>query len=315
MLGEVPEAQTAGLLVALRSRPPDAPTLSACARALRAHRLAVHPEVRPLVDTCGTGGDGAGTFNISTTAAFVVAGAGGAVAKHGNRSVTSKSGSADVLEALGCTLDVGPDGARRLLDATGFAFLFAPVFHPAMAHVGPVRRALRIRTIFNLLGPLANPALAERQLLGVYDASLTEVIAEALRELGSERAVVVHCEGLDEIGLHAVTRGHRLQDGRVGPFSLDPGDFGFRRAPLAAIGGGDARTNSGITRSVLSGQPGAPLDVVVLNSAAAIEVAGLAPTFAEALERARDAIASGKALQVLDRYIESSRRLAPGGPR
>ncbi len=313
MLGEVPEAPAAGLLVALRTRRPDSRTLAACARALRAHRLAVNPEVRPLVDTCGTGGDKAGTFNVSTTAAFIVAGAGAGVAKHGNRSVSSKTGSADVLEALGVALDLGPEGACRLLDAAGFAFLFAPVFHPAMAHVAPVRRALRIRTVFNLLGPLVNPALAERQLLGVHDPELTEVVAETLRELGSEAALVVHCEGLDEIGVHAPTRGHRLRDGKVTPFALDPDGHGFRRAPIAAIAGGDAAANAAILRSVLDGGTGPCADVAILNAAAALEVAGQARDLREGLDQSRAAVSGGLARGVLDRVVSTSRRLKDGG--
>jgi anthranilate phosphoribosyltransferase len=313
MLGDVPEAQTAGLLVALRTREPDAATLAACARAMRAHRLAVHAEVRPLIDTCGTGGDKAGTFNISTAAALVVAAAGGAVAKHGNRSVSSRAGSADVIEASGCSLDVGPQGARRLLDATGFAFLYAPVFHPAMANVAPVRRALGIRTLFNLLGPLANPALAGCQLLGVYDPSLTEVMAEALRELGTEAAWVVHCDGLDEIGLHGVTRGHLVKDGSIQPFTLNPEELGLGAAPLDALRGGEAEENAVILRSVLEGEKGPRSDVVALNAAAALYVSGLARDVSEGLDSARDALESGRALRVLERYAESSQRASTRG--
>jgi len=308
MMGDVPEAQTAGILVALRTREPDAATLAACARAMRAHRLAVHAEVRPLIDTCGTGGDRTSTFNISTAAALVVAAAGGAVAKHGNRSVSSKAGSADVIEAAGCSLDVGPSGARTLLDATGFAFLFAPVFHPAMAHVAPVRRALGIRTLFNLLGPLTNPALAECQLLGVYDPDLTGVVAEALRELGTEGALVIHCEGLDEIGLHGVTRGHWVQGDRVESFALDPAEHGIEPAPIESLVGGDSKKNADILRSVLDGEEGPRSEVVALNAAAALHVAGLAGNMRRGLDMAREVLRSGRALRVLERYAESSHR-------
>lgn len=310
MLGELPEAQTAGLLVALRTRPADAPTLAACARAMRAHRLAVHAEVQPLIDTCGTGGDKAGTFNISTAAALVVAAAGGAVAKHGNRSVSSRAGSADVVEAAGCSLDVGPEGARTLLDATGFAFLFAPVFHPAMAHVAPVRRALGIRTLFNLLGPLVNPALAQCQLLGVYDPALTRVLGEALQELGTEAALVVHCEGLDEIGLHGVTQGHLVRASGLEPFSVDPGELGLDRAPIEALRGGDPEANAAILRSVLDGEEGPRSDVVALNAAAALYVSRLARDLHEGLDTARDVLKSARALRVLERYAESSQRIS-----
>jgi len=311
MAGDAPEAQTAGLLVALRTREPDAPTLAACARAMRAHRIAVPVEVRPVIDTCGTGGDRAGTFNISTAAALVVAAAGGAVAKHGNRSVSSRSGSADVLEKAGCALDVGPQGARTLLDATGFVFLFAPYFHPAMANVAPVRKALGIRTLFNLLGPLANPALAGCQLLGVYDPEMTGVMAEALVELGTESALVIHCAGLDEIGLHDVTRGHFVREGRVEPFSLDPTELGVASAPIEALAGGDPTENVEILKSALRGDPGPWSDVTALNAGAALHVAGLAKDLREGLERAREVQRTGDALRVLERYSESSQRARP----
>ena len=310
MEGNVPEAQIAGLLVAIAGRPPEARLLAAAARVLRAHRVAVLPQVRPLVDTCGTGGDGAGTFNISTAAAMVVASAGAAVAKHGNRGVSSRVGSADVLEAAGCTIAVSPDGARDLLDATGFVFLFAPAFHPAMRHVGPVRKSLGIRTLFNLLGPLANPALAEFQLVGVYDAGLTRVMAEALKELGTKSALVVHCSGLDEIGLHAVTEGTRVVDERVEAFRLDPADVGLKPAPVSALKGGEAQENASLLRTALSGEPGPHGDIVALNAAAALQVAEKVPDLRQGLELVRERMSSGAALRVLDRYADSSGRMA-----
>lgn len=310
MMGEVPQPQTAGLLVALRVKEPDAATLAACARAMRAHRLAVQAAVQPLVDTCGTGGDRTGTFNISTAAALVVAAAGGAVAKHGNRSVSSKAGSADVLEASGAALSLGPKQAERCLDATGFAFLFAPVFHPAMANVAPVRKALGVRTLFNLLGPLANPALAGRQLLGVYDPAMTKVMAEALFELGTEAALVVHCDGLDEIGLHAPTRGHLVEDGKVQDFTLDPKELGLKPATIAELAGGDGAENASILEAILDGEKGPRADVVALNAGAALHVAGLAKDIPEGLERARSVIEDGSASRVLERYVETSQRLA-----
>jgi anthranilate phosphoribosyltransferase len=312
MLGEVAETVTAGLLVALRVREPDASTLAACARAMRAHRMAVTTEVRPLVDTCGTGGDRSFTFNISTAAALVVAAAGGAVAKHGNRSVSSRAGSADVLEASGAVLTLGPREAARTLDATGFAFLFAPVFHPAMSNVAPVRKALGIRTLFNLLGPLANPALAQRQLLGVYDPSMTRVMAEALVDLGCESALVIHCEGLDEIGLHGVTQGHFVNDGSVSSFFLDPRDLKVAKAPLEALSGGDAQKNAEILKAVLEGEPGPRSDVVALNAAAALGVAGLTRDLAAGLGVAREVLKSGSAARVLTRYVETTKRLSAG---
>ncbi|HEY7817783.1 MAG TPA: anthranilate phosphoribosyltransferase [Vicinamibacteria bacterium] len=312
ILGEVPETLTAGLLVALRMREPDAATLAACARAMRAHRMVVTTEVRPLVDTCGTGGDRTSTFNISTAAALVVAAAGGAVAKHGNRSVSSQAGSADVLEASGAVLTLGPREAARGLDATGFSFLFAPVFHPAMANVASVRRALSIRTLFNLLGPLANPALAERQLVGVYDPSMTRVMAEALLELGCESALVIHCDGLDEIGLHGVTQGHFVNEGSVSSFVLDPKNLRVAKASLEALKGGDASTNAEILKAVLEGEEGPRSDVVALNAAAALGVAGLTRDLAEGLGVAREVLKVGGAARVLARYVETTRRLASG---
>lgn len=307
MRGEADPALFGGFLVALASRPPEPAHLAAAARAMRAHRVAIHPQVRPLVDTCGTGGDGAGTFNISTAAAMVVAAAGCAVAKHGNRGVSSKVGSADVLEQLGCKLDLAPGDACRLIDATGFAFLFAPAFHPAMKHAAPVRRALGIRTIFNMLGPLANPALAEFQLLGVFDPSLTGTMAHTLHELGSQGALVVHCDGLDEIGLHAPTTGHRLKNGKVEAVTIDAEALGIARQPVSALAGGDAPTNARIIREALGGGAGAPSDIVALNAAAALEVAGQVADLGEGLGLARGLMRSGAALAVLDRYSASSR--------
>jgi len=310
MMGEAPQPQTAGLLVALRVKEPDAAALAACARAMRAHRLAVQSEVKPLVDTCGTGGDRTGSFNISTAAALVVAAAGGAVAKHGNRSVSSRAGSADVLEASGASLSLGPSQASQCLDATGFAFLFAPVFHPAMANVAPVRKALGVRTLFNLLGPLANPALAERQLLGVYDPGMTRVVAEALLELGTEGALVIHCDGLDEIGLHAVTAGHFVTEGRVEPFELDPKDLELQPASIEELRGGDAEENAAILEAVLNGERGPRADVVAVNAAAALGVAGLTRDLAEGIDVAREVLRNGSALRVLKRYVGTSQRLA-----
>lgn len=308
--GDGDEAQIAGLLVALATQPVDGALLAAAARVMRKHRVAVLPEVRPLVDTCGTGGDGSGTFNVSTAAALVVAAAGAAVAKHGNRGVSSKVGSADVLEALGCQLALQPLAARDLLDATGFVFLFAPAFHPAMRHVGPIRAKLGVRTIFNLLGPLSNPALAEFQVLGVFDDLHTLPMAEALAELGSRGAVVVHCDGLDEFGLHAVTRGYRLVEGAISPFEFDPAEAGLAAAPISALTGGDMAQNAQLLRDAIAGAPGPHADVVALNAGAALFVAGLAPDIPAGVRESLSLMKAGKATRVLDRYIESSARFA-----
>ncbi len=312
LAGESDQAQTAGLLVALRISEPDGPTLAACSRAMRNHRQAVHSQVRPLVDTCGTGGDKSGSFNISTASALVVAAAGGAVAKHGNRSVSSTTGSADVLEACGARLHLDPEHASRILDATGFVFLFAPAFHPAMAHVGPARRSLGIRTLFNVLGPLANPALAEYQLIGVYDPGLTETVALALAELGSKGALVVHCDGLDEIGLHAPTRGHRVHGGEVTPVEIRPSELGLGAATVDDLQGGGASQNAEIMRSVLGGSaPGPMQDVVAANAGAALTVAGLAPDLPAGVRAAAGIIEAGAALRTLDRYVETTVRVSP----
>lgn len=310
MLGEVDPAVCAGFLVALASRPLDAATIAAGARVMRAHRVAVPTSARPVVDTCGTGGDASGSFNLSTATAFVLAAAGVAVAKHGNRSVSSKVGSADVLEAAGCELELSAEEATRLLDATGFVFLYARSFHPAMRHVAPVRKSLGMRTIFNVLGPLTNPARADRQLLGVYDPALTRVMAEALAELGVEDALVVHCDGLDEIGLHAVTTGHRVRAGELSEFRFDPADVGLERAPLEALRGGDVDVNLSILRSALHGEGGACADALAVNAGAALLVAGSASSIEEGVHQARELLASGEALRVLERDAESSARAA-----
>ena len=309
MTGNIPQPLTAGLLVALRGKELNAATLAACARAMRAHRLSVETTARPLIDTCGTGGDGTGTFNISTAAAFVVAAAGGGVAKHGNRSVSSKAGSADVLEASGAAINLGSKEVSKCLDATGFAFLFAPTFHPAMANVAPVRKALGIRTLFNLLGPLTNPALADCQLIGIYDPAITKIMAEALLLLETESALVIHCDGLDEIGLHGVTIGHLVKEGKVIPFSLDPRELGFKNAPLSELKGGDASDNALILNKILNGEEGVKTDVVALNAAAALNVSGIASDIADGLTKTYEILKTGAAAHILNKYIETSQRL------
>ncbi|MEC8252303.1 MAG: anthranilate phosphoribosyltransferase [Planctomycetota bacterium] len=308
MAGVCDPVALGALLAALACRKPEADWLVAGARALRSHGVAVRPQVRPLVDTCGTGGAGSGTFNVSTATAFVVAGAGCAVAKHGNRGVSSPVGSADVLEALGVQLEQTPQRAKELIDAFGFAFLFAPSFHPAMRHVAPIRRALGVRTLFNLLGPLASPAYAEFQLVGVYAASLTGVVAEALQKLGSQGAMVVHCDGVDEIGLHAVTEGHVLCDGAIEPLRIAPEELGLQRAGLDALqGAGDKEGNAELLRRALRGDGGACSAVVAATAAAALHLAGRAPTLRDGVAMAQEVMAKGTAERVLARYAESSR--------
>lgn len=307
MTGEADPVQLAGLLSALACRQPQAEWLVAGARALRAHGIAVRPQVRPLVDTCGTGGDGSGTFNVSTASAFVVAASGCAVAKHGNRGVSSPVGSADVLEAAGVQLEQTPQRACELLDAVGFAFLFAPSFHPAMRHVAPIRRALGVRTLFNLLGPLASPARAEFQVVGVYCSTLTRVVAEALLQLGSAGALVVHCDGVDEIGLHAVTVAHQVKDGEVHEVRIDPRECGLSFSSLEKLqGGADKHANALLLREALRGEGSERSEIVSLNAGAALLVAGQVKTLQQGFEAARDVMRSGGAERVLDRYITSS---------
>jgi anthranilate phosphoribosyltransferase len=302
--GRASPAQIAAFVVALRMKGESSQEIAAAARALRMHCDAIHPSVDgPLLDTCGTGGDGLHTFNISTAAAIVVAACGVAVAKHGNRAVSSKSGSADVLEALGVRVDLSPAGVRRCIEEVGIGFLFAPSHHAAMRHAAPVRRELGIRTLFNLLGPLANPASATHQVLGVYDPSRLEQLAEALGSLGCTAAWVVYGEGgLDEVSPSGPTQVAALADGEVTTFTVTPDDFGIPSVPLDALRGGDAKHNAHIISDVLEGTRGPARAAVVLNAAAALRVVGLAADLPSAVERASAAIDSGAAKGKLERW-------------
>lgn len=305
LAGEVEPAQLAGLAVGLRMKGESTDELVSAAKVLRRHAAPFETALEgPLLDTCGTGGDGAGTFNISTTAAIVVAACGARVAKHGNRAVSSKSGSADVLEALGVRLtEAGPEAAADLEDV-GIAFFFAPAFHRAVRHAVPVRRALKLRTFFNLLGPLANPARASHQLLGVYDGSRIEALAEVLHGLGVERAWVVHGRsGLDEVDPSGPTDVAVLHGGEVTRRVLEPRDFGLDPVPLSAIEGGDAQTNAGITRSVLDGEPGPARTATVLNAAAALCVLDPDLTPEAAALCVGEALDHGRAASVLARWV------------
>jgi len=294
--GGATDAQAGAFLAALRVRGETVPELVGFAEAVRGRAVKVKPKRRPLVDTCGTGGDGSGTFNISTTVAFIAAGAGAAVAKHGNRAVSSRSGSADVLEALGVRTSVTPKMAAECVDVAGVGFLFAPSHHPAFGKLAPIRRQLGARTVFNLLGPLSNPAAAKRQLLGVYSTSLVRPVAEALKALGSEEAMVVASkDGLDELSLSAPTVIAHLRDKKIKVFEVTPRSLGFRPRPLSAVAGGDAKQNAWITRAVLFGESGAPRDICVLNAAAALIVAGIAKDWKQGLSLAQDSIDSGRA--------------------
>jgi anthranilate phosphoribosyltransferase len=310
MEGRASEVQTAAFLIALRSKGETVAELVGLARTMR--RLAAHVDTGrdDLVDTAGTGG-GPSTFNISTAAAIVAAGAGCAVAKHGNRSSTSRSGSADLLEALGVDIELDPGAVTRCIDEIGFGFMFAPRHHAAMKHVVPVRKELGVRTIFNFLGPLTNPAGAGRQLLGVSDRRYQETIAEALVGLGCERALVVCSDdGVDEISLAGRTRVIEVRDGRTEEWFVTPDDLGIERAGLDAIAGGSPEENAAVVRAVLGGGQGPGRDVVVLNAAAAILAGGGAHDLASATARAAEAIDSGAAEGVLQRLVQLTQQLA-----
>ena len=312
MRGEATPAQTAGLLIGLRVKGETGDEIAGAAQALRHAMVSIHPEAGPpLVDTCGTGGGAVATFNISTAAGFVTAGAGLRVAKHGNRSFTSKCGSADVLEALGVDITIPPERAALILDRVGMVFLFAPTYHPAMRHVGPTRADLAVPTIMNLLGPLANPAGVKRQVIGVADRSRAPLMADALARLGVEHVLVVHAEvGMDEISPTGRTQMWEVREGAVTTWALDPARYGLAAERLDELRGGDPPANAGRIERLLAGQAG-PEEraVVVLNAAAAIYVSGLEPTFARASERARAALESGAARKVLD----GLRQAAPRG--
>jgi anthranilate phosphoribosyltransferase len=310
MTGQATPAQIGGFLVGLRMKGETVDEIVAAARVMR--ELATHVEISGphLVDTCGTGGDGASTFNISTASALVAAAAGARVAKHGNRSVSSSSGSADVLEAAGVRLDLTAQQVAACIEQVGVGFLFAPQHHSAMKHaIGP-RREMRIRTLFNLLGPLTNPAGAPNQVLGVFSAVWVEPLARVLKQLGSEHVLVVHAEdGLDEISIAAPTRVAELKDGEITVYTVSPEDFGLHRTDLSALTVDSAGQSLALIKSVLQDQPGPALDIVKLNAGAAIYAAGLTQTLAEGVELAAEVISNGKARQTLDSLVRVSNNL------
>jgi anthranilate phosphoribosyltransferase len=320
LTGQCTDAQIAALLVALHMKGETVEEIVGFAEAIRAAATPLELHANSvldasgtgrdaLVDTCGTGGDTSGTFNISTATAFVVAGAGVRVAKHGNRSVTSKCGSADVMEALGVNINLPPARIAACLEQVGIAFLFAPAMHSAMKYVQPARRELRLRTVFNLLGPLTNPARATCQVVGVYSGDLVEKLAEALSMLGLHRALVVHgSDGLDEITITGPTRVGEVREGQVHTYEVTPEEFGLQNATLEDISGGDASLNASLIRSVLAGEKSARRDVVLLNAAAALVAAGRADHLREAVPQAVTAIDSGSALQKLEALITFSTR-------
>ncbi len=309
--GRATDAQIGGLLAALRIKGETVEELVGFATAMRRHVTPVFPgRAGPpeagelLVDTCGTGGDSAGTFNVSTAAAFVAAGAGARVAKHGNRSISSRVGSADVLEALGVRLDVPPQRMGEAIERIGIGFLFAPALHTAMRHAMRARTDLKMRTVFNLLGPLTNPARAAAQVLGVFDANLIELVAHALAELGTSRAFVVHgADGLDEISISGETRVGEVRDATVRSYTVVPEDFGLRRAPVEELTGGDAAANARSIRRILKGEHGPRREVVLANASAALVAAGRAEDFLDGVRLAAHAIDSGAARAKLEALI------------
>jgi anthranilate phosphoribosyltransferase len=307
MRGEATPAQIAGFLVALRAKGETADEIAGCAEAMREHVLRVNPKRDDLVDIVGTGGDGANTYNISTAAALVAAGAGAAIAKHGNRAASSASGAADVLEALGFRLELPPERIERSIDELGFGFLFAQAHHPAMKHAAPVRRELATRTVFNVLGPLTNPAGARALMLGVYSPELTRTLADALVQLGAERAYVVHgAGGIDELSPCGPNLVCEVENGSVREYELDPLDLGIERCDPVELRGGDPETNAAALRAVLSGSPGGHRSAVILNAAGGIAAAGHAENLREGIALAREAIDSGAAAARLQQLVEFS---------
>ncbi len=308
--GEVSEVQIAAFLAMMRMKRATSGEIAGLAQSLRDHAVPVRVDFDNVVDTCGTGGAVIKTFNISTTAALVAAGAGAYVAKHGNRGITSRCGSADVLDELGVNIDPGPEVVAECIRQAHIGFMFAPKFHPAMRFVQPIRKSLDFRTAFNILGPLANPAGVKAQVMGVSDAELLDRIAESLKMLGVKRVMVVHGQGMDEISLLGKTRIVELRDGTITAWEVDPADYGIANASIDALGSGDAIANAAVIRDILTSEDKGPRrDIVVLNAAAALIVAGLADSFEPALGQAEAAIDEGKALHCLEKLIEVSNKV------
>ncbi len=311
MEGAATPAQIGAFLAALRLKGETIDEITGMARVMRQHALRVS-YAGHLIDTCGTGGDGANTFNVSTAAAFVAAAAGVGVAKHGNRAASSACGSADVLEALGARIELTPEQVAACLAECGVGFMFAPAFHPAMRYAGPVRRDLGVRTVFNVLGPLTNPACAQGQLLGVPSADLVEKMATALGRLGTEHALVVHSDdGLDELSLAAPTLVCEVSVSGIHSYRVTPEELGLERAPRAAVLGGDPEQNARMMRAVLGGAEGPMFDYTLLNAAAALVVGGGAADLTAGVVRAREILLAGSALDVLDRFVSATQRFAP----
>jgi len=306
--GDITDAQTGAFMAALATKGETFEELAGAAKAMRRKARRIQTSAATVVDTCGTGGDGAQTFNISTTTAFVVAGCGVTVAKHGNRSVSSKCGSADLLEVLGVKLDTDPEIVEEAVSEIGIGFLFAPLYHSAMRHAAKARKEVGLRSVFNMLGPLTNPAAANCQLLGVYAPELTEMFAQALKLLGARRAYIVHGhDGLDEISVCAPTRVSELKEGRITTYDIMPEQFFGKQADPEDLAGGDPETNAQITRGILDGKKGPGRDVVLLNTSAALVAAGKAAEFKEGIRMAEESIDSGKASRKLADLIRYTR--------
>ncbi len=305
MTGECTDAQIAGFLVGLRSKGETVDEITAAANVMRELASRVHINHENLIDTCGTGGDGSNTFNISTTAAFVVAAAGGHVAKHGNRSVSSKSGSADVLEAAGVKLEITPEQVAQCVEELGIGFMFAPMHHSAMKHaIGP-RKELGVRTVFNVLGPLTNPAGAKRQVMGVFSHNWLETLANVLKNLGSEQVMIVHSEdGMDEISISAPTNIAELKDGKIKTYKIEPEQFGMQRADISTLAVENVEESFRVMQAVLDNQGGPTQDIVLLNAGAAIYTAGIEDTLAAGIESARRMIENGTARTKLDELVK-----------
>lgn len=308
--GQATPAQIACFLTALRMKGETLEEITGLAAVLRDKAATMIPDVPNYIDLVGTGGDCTYSFNISTTSAFVTAAAGLPVAKHGNRSISSKSGAGDVLEALGVKIGADPDVVKRCVETAGIGFMFAPHFNPAMKYVGPVRKELGIRTVFNILGPMANPSRAKGMVIGVYDAALTPVIAGAMQKLGVERAYVVSgCDHMDEITLTGETTVSEVSDGKVTTFTITPEQFGFARCKLEELRGGDGETNARITKDILSGkEQGAKRKIVLMNAGAALYIGRKADSMEEGIRMAADAIDSGKAMETLTALVSESNK-------
>jgi anthranilate phosphoribosyltransferase len=305
--GDVADVQIAAFLAAMRAKKASVTEIAGLAYSLREHAVGVKVNASPLVDTCGTGGAALKTFNISTAAAFVAAGAGVYVAKHGNKGITSQCGSADVLTALGVNIAPGPDCVSECIEKAHIGFMFAPQFHPAMKYVQPIRQSLDFRTAFNILGPLANPAKADAQVLGVAEESLMPRMIETLKMLGIQRAMVVHSNGLDEISTMGPTKVMHLENDAVRSEEIEPTQYGIPLADFGDLEGGDAQANAQIIRDILSGKKRDPKkDIVLFNAAAAILVSGIAKDFVEGIEKADESICSGSAMNCLEKLIEIS---------